>query len=115
MNGVLPRPWGTLPFKSAANLTFFPCLCLGELIFLEMENEPHYKIAKRLGLAQRTINNHLADLAVLPNPPNADFSWIMIQKYAHMEKTVLACTKSKKVSQVLFLKWDWKYNTYIPC
>jgi hypothetical protein len=108
VTGAWPRPWGTLPFKSAASLTFFPCLCLGELAFLEMGNEPHYKIAKRLGLAQRTINNHLAEMAVLPNSLNADFSWIMIQKYAHMEKTVSACTRSRKVSRVLFLKLDWK-------
>jgi hypothetical protein len=52
----------------------------GELAFLEMENEPHYKIAKRLGVAQKIINDHLAKMAVLPNPLNADLSWIMIQK-----------------------------------
>ncbi|MCP3940208.1 MAG: hypothetical protein GY710_01830 [Desulfobacteraceae bacterium] len=46
----------------------------GELAFLEMENEPHYKIAKRLGLAQKTINDHLAKMAVLPNSLNTDLS-----------------------------------------
>ncbi len=30
VNGAWPRPWGTLPFKSAANLTSLHCLCLGK-------------------------------------------------------------------------------------
>jgi len=35
---------------------------------------PQERIAKRLGQTREVIRDHLADLAVLPNPPNADLS-----------------------------------------
>ena len=35
---------------------------------------PQEWIAKRLGQTREVIRDHLADLAVLPNPPNADLS-----------------------------------------
>ena len=35
---------------------------------------PQDRIAKRLGQARETVRDHLAKMAVLPNPPNADLS-----------------------------------------
>ena len=35
---------------------------------------PQDRIARRLGQAREVIRDHLADLATLPNPPNADLS-----------------------------------------
>ncbi|MEA2108466.1 MAG: hypothetical protein U9P07_03500, partial [Pseudomonadota bacterium] len=32
------------------------------------------RIAKRLGQSRETIRDHLAKMAALPNPPNADLS-----------------------------------------
>ena len=35
---------------------------------------PQDRIAKRLGQTRETVRDHLAKMAVLPNPPNADLS-----------------------------------------
>jgi predicted transcriptional regulator len=35
---------------------------------------PQDRIAKRLGQTRETIRDHLAKMAELPNPPNADLS-----------------------------------------
>ncbi|EMS77449.1 putative chromosome partitioning protein ParB [Desulfotignum phosphitoxidans DSM 13687] len=58
-------------------MELIPCCMLqqkrsGEIFRMHRLGIPQDRIAKRLGPAREVIRDHLAEMAVLPNPPNAD-------------------------------------------
>ena len=78
---------------------------------------PQDRIAKRLGLAQKTINDHLAKMAVLPNPLNTDLSQgftvsQVAQKHGWTEPMVWSLALEDKDDQERFKELGWGLRTW---
>jgi len=78
---------------------------------------PQNRIAKRLGQYRETVRDHLAKMATLPNPPNADLSRgftvsQVAEKYNWTEPMVWSIALEGKEDIIRFKELGWGLRTW---
>ena len=78
---------------------------------------PQDRIAKRLGQTRETVRDHLAKMAVLPNPPNADLSRgftvpQVAEKHGWTEPMVWSVALEGKSDLKRFKALNWGLRTW---
>ena len=78
---------------------------------------PQDRMAKRLGYAREVVRDHLAEMAVLPNPPNADLSRgftvaQVAEKHGWPEPLVWSLALEGKTDPDRFKALGWGFRTW---